>query len=263
MKNKKTGILFGTFDILHKGHLNLFMQARKKCDYLITVIARDKTVRLVKKRKPINNENKRKRNIEKSNLSDLTVLGDLKDKFKAIKKFKLDIIFLGYDQKNFTDNLKKKLDESKINSKIIRLKPFQPEIYKTSKIVHRSAGAIIKNEKGEILMLDRKNIPFGWACPCGHVEEGENPEDALKREIKEETNLKIKKFRLVLHEYLDWNECKRGVRGHDFFIYEVLDWQGDIKKDDESKAIAWVSINELKNLKLEEAWKYIMNKLII
>ena len=52
-------------------------------------------------------------------------------------------------------------------------------------------GAIIKQDE-KLLMLDRKNFPFGWACPAGHVETGETIEQALVREIKEETNLDIR-----------------------------------------------------------------------
>lgn len=128
--------------------------------------------------------------------------------------------------------------------------------------MHRSVAAIIKNNKEEILMLDRKNFPFGWACPAGHVEEGETPEEALKREVKEETGLDTENFELVVHEFLDWNECKRGVKGHDFFVYEISEWNGEILQNKlESKDLQWKSVEEIKNLKLEPAWDYFLKKL--
>lgn len=130
--------------------------------------------------------------------------------------------------------------------------------------MHRSVAAIIKNDKGEILMLDRRNFPYGWACPAGHVEEGETPEEALKREVKEETGLGAKNIELIVHEFLDWNECKHGVKGHDFFVYEVSQWQGEILQNKlESKDLQWKSIAEIKNLKLEPAWEYFLKKLKI
>lgn len=134
MKKSKTAIIFGTFDIVHLGHLNLLKQAKEKCDYLVAVIARDKTVLQVKGKLPRNKEAKRLKQVQRQNITDLVVLGNLRDKYAAIKKYKPDIIFLGYDQKAFTENLELKLKNLKIKSKIIRLKSFKPGIYKTSKM---------------------------------------------------------------------------------------------------------------------------------
>ncbi len=71
----------------------------------------------------------------------------------------------------------------------------RPKIEGSSKgkPMHFSAGAIVKNKKGEILLLDRLNIPLGWACPAGHVDEGESAEKSAIREIKEETGLEAGK----------------------------------------------------------------------
>ena len=55
-------MVFGTFDILHPGHLNFFKQAREFGNFLIAVIARDKTVLKIKGRLPKNNEKKRLKN---------------------------------------------------------------------------------------------------------------------------------------------------------------------------------------------------------
>ncbi|MDD4358309.1 MAG: FAD synthase [Candidatus Pacebacteria bacterium] len=135
IESKTTGILFGTFDILHKGHLNLFKQAREKCNYLIVVIARDETVRKVKNRYPVNSEKRRKEAVKSSLLADKVILGSLKNKFAAIKRYNPDIIFLGYDQIAFTYKLKEELRKMDIDPKIIRLKSFKPEKYKTSLIL--------------------------------------------------------------------------------------------------------------------------------
>lgn len=128
--------------------------------------------------------------------------------------------------------------------------------------MHRSVGAIIR-KNGKILMLDRINPPFGWACPAGHVEEGESPEDAIKREVLEEVRIVVKDFKLVAHEFIPWNECKNGVKGHDFFIYEIMDWDGNVKINYESKNIGWFIPEEIKKMKLEETWRYFIEKLKI
>jgi 8-oxo-dGTP diphosphatase len=126
---------------------------------------------------------------------------------------------------------------------------------------HSTIGAIIKQDS-KILMLDRKNIPLGWACPAGHIEEGETPEETLVREIKEETNLDIIKYKLVIHEAVNFGTCKRGFTGHDWYIYEILDWRGEIRLNhDEHKEIGWKTMAEIKKLKLEEIWEYFFKKL--
>ena len=115
-------MVFGTFDVLHKGHLSYFKQARKYGEYLIAVVARDKTVKEIKGRKPRNNEKKRLKEVKKH--VDKAVLGYIRDKQKVIKKYKPDVVCLGYDQRNFIKGLKK----------FKRLKPYKPHKYKSSKL---------------------------------------------------------------------------------------------------------------------------------
>jgi len=138
MENRtKKVMVFGTFDIIHPGHINFLKQAKKHGNHLTIVIARDQTVKQVKSRLPLNNENKRQQNIIKTKLADQVVLGNLDNKYKIIKQLKPDIICLGYDQIAFTEKLEEKLEEFNLNCKIIKLKPYQPEKYKSSKIVNR------------------------------------------------------------------------------------------------------------------------------
>ena len=135
-------MVFGTFDIFHNGHKNFLKQAKKsvnlgfktKINKLIVIIARDKTVLKVKGKLPRNSEKKRLSAIEESKLADKVILGNLIDKYKAIKKYKPNIICLGYDQQTFTKNLKEKLKKyNLLNTKIVRLKSYYPEKYKSSK----------------------------------------------------------------------------------------------------------------------------------
>ncbi|MCU0680161.1 MAG: adenylyltransferase/cytidyltransferase family protein [Planctomycetes bacterium] len=132
--NKKV-MVFGTFDIFHEGHRNFLKQAKKFGDFLYVLIARDQTVLEVKKTPPLNLESQRLLAIKDSGLADKVILGNLRDKYRAIKKYQPDIICLGYDQNSFNNCLKEKLLELNLGTtKIIRLKPFKPNIYKTSKL---------------------------------------------------------------------------------------------------------------------------------
>jgi argininosuccinate lyase len=49
----------------------------------------------------------------------------------------------------------------------------------------------------KVLLIRRKNEPFGWAIPGGFVDFGESVEDAAVREAKEETGLDVELVRLV------------------------------------------------------------------
>jgi 8-oxo-dGTP diphosphatase len=61
------------------------------------------------------------------------------------------------------------------------------------------AAIILENDKGEFLLTLRDNkpgIPFPnhWDLIGGHVEEGETPEEALVREVKEELDIELKEY---------------------------------------------------------------------
>lgn len=127
-------MVFGTFDILHPGHLNFFRQAKKYGDYLIVVVGRDRTVEKVKGKLPKHNEKERVKQIEKTGLVDKVVLGYLKDHYKIIQEHEPDLICLGYDQDSFADGLPGALKRFKMKTKIVKLKPYKPWVYKTTKL---------------------------------------------------------------------------------------------------------------------------------
>ncbi len=131
---KKRIMIFGTFDMVHKGHENLFMQARAlaKDPFLIVSIARDKNVIKIKGKPPANSESARKKMIKDNQLVDKVVLGGINDHIPHIIIEKPDIIALGYDQRAYVRGLKSQLESSGLITKVIRLKPFKPEKYKTS-----------------------------------------------------------------------------------------------------------------------------------
>jgi FAD synthetase len=116
-------LIFGTFDLLHEGHKNLFEQA-KKYGELIAVIALDETVKKIKGKYPKQKQEIRKKEVEK--YVKKVYLGKKGNKYKIIKEINPDIICLGYDQQTFTEKLKE------LGIKIIKLKPYHPEKYKTS-----------------------------------------------------------------------------------------------------------------------------------
>ncbi len=130
-------MVFGTFDGLHKGHSDFFRQAKRYGDYLIVIVARDKTVKKLKGRLPLYNEKERLEAVKNSKSVDETKLGSKNNPYQIINKIKPEIICLGYDQKSFTNNLRGKLREMGLETKVYRLKPYKPQKYHSSIIMHK------------------------------------------------------------------------------------------------------------------------------
>lgn len=61
-----------------------------------------------------------------------------------------------------------------------------------------SVAAVVRNEAGEILLLDHVLRPAsGWGFPGGFMNAGEQPEESLRREIREETGLELDDVRIL------------------------------------------------------------------
>ncbi len=127
-------LIFGTFDLLHLGHINFIKQAAQLGDELYIVIARDKNVAKLKGNIPIHNENQRIKNIHQLGITHHIILGNLDwhKRYRIINKIKPNIIALGYDQKINLSELKTKLKKYNLKPQIKKLKAYQPNKYKTS-----------------------------------------------------------------------------------------------------------------------------------
>ena len=69
---------------------------------------------------------------------------------------------------------------------------------------------IIEMENGWIVLIKRKNPPFGWALPGGFVDYGESLEEAAVREAKEETSLEI----TLTSQFHTYSDPQRDSRKH-------------------------------------------------
>ncbi|MBI4690075.1 MAG: FAD synthase [Nitrospirae bacterium] len=119
----------GTFDHFHLGHVDFLKQAKALGDELIVIVARDENVKRIKDIFPEHNKNERKENVEKTGIPDKVVLGlNEKDIFIILEQLKPDVIALGYDQRVNEEAISKRIP----NCKVVRLKPFKPEKYKSS-----------------------------------------------------------------------------------------------------------------------------------
>lgn len=132
---KKVVMTFWTFDLFHPGHKYYLSEARREGDYLITVIARDKTVSDLKGKTTRESEQIRKQRVIDSELSDEVILWSLTDHYALIWERKPDVLFFGYDQRSFNnDQLSAYLSEHKLAPRIVIGKPFEPDKWKSSKL---------------------------------------------------------------------------------------------------------------------------------
>lgn len=130
----KKVMAFGTFDHFHAGHEAYLKQAKALGDYLVVIIARDETVKRIKGRNPDQNEKERQMIVKSCGLADKVRLGEPGDKYHVLRKYKPNVIALGYDQFTFTFRLEKFLIDEKMDAKIVRMNPYRPKVYKTSLI---------------------------------------------------------------------------------------------------------------------------------
>jgi len=130
----KKVMVFGTFNVIHPGHLNFFRQAKKYGGRLYVVLARDKTVVEIKDYDPLD-EMARMKKIGGLPMVDKVLLGSVDDKMKVVKEIQPDVICLGYDQSFFVDELEAYLSENNLDIPVMRLKPYVPEKYKSSKLM--------------------------------------------------------------------------------------------------------------------------------
>ncbi len=124
----------GTFDIIHPGHLFYFSEAKKYGDRLIVVVARDGNSEAFKGRKPVHNEKERLEAVRTLKIVDEAVLGNEGSIFSIIKDIKPDVICLGYDQKTRNREVEDELKKNGIRAEVIRIGPYMPNVYKSSKL---------------------------------------------------------------------------------------------------------------------------------
>ena len=127
-------MVFGTFDIIHGGHLHMFKQAKEYGDKLVVVVARDVNVEKIKNNGALHSENERLELLKHINLIDEVVLGDLDDPYKRVLEICPDIVALGYDQKEYVDNLQEALMKCANPCRIVRLTAHKENELKSNKI---------------------------------------------------------------------------------------------------------------------------------
>lgn len=127
-------LAFGTFDLLHRGHKNFLQRAKALGDTLTVVVARDSVVTAHKHQLPYQDEQTRLRGVRRLPIVDNVLLGSATPHdYTLLATLDFDVLAVGYDQLPADDTIRHELDQrGKGHVRIVRLKPFHPEKYKTS-----------------------------------------------------------------------------------------------------------------------------------
>ena len=112
------------------------------------------------------------------------------------------------------------------------------------------AVVISSAENYAVLLIKRKYNPCKnhWALPGGFVESDEKLHDACKRELEEETNVKVKNLKFVSF----YDEIDRDPRGRTITIAytTILPNLPNIKAADDASEAKWIPIDKLAKLDL-------------
>ncbi|MDR0477797.1 MAG: NUDIX hydrolase [Desulfobulbaceae bacterium] len=108
---------------------------------------------------------------------------------------------------------------------------------------------IIIEIDGKIVLIKRKNPPFGWALPGGFVDYGESFEWAAEREALEETNLVV----TGLKQFHTYSRPDRDTRQHTASTVYVAQAEGIPKAGDDAGDAALFTENNLPPLAFDHA----------
>lgn len=101
-------------------------------------------------------------------------------------------------------------------------------------------GIIWNTDRTRVIAIHRRDIDI-WVLPGGGIEENETPEEAILREVEEETGLKSEIIRKV-GEYTPINRLASLTH-----LYECRIISGHLTVGDESRAVEFISIEQLPN----------------
>jgi ADP-ribose pyrophosphatase YjhB (NUDIX family) len=101
------------------------------------------------------------------------------------------------------------------------------------RVPRSTVDVIIELEDQGIVLIRRKNPPYGWAIPGGFVDYGETLEQAAVREAREETSLEVRLTR-QFHAYSD---PARDPRGHTVSVVFIASARGQPQAADDAQEI--------------------------
>jgi len=114
-----------------------------------------------------------------------------------------------------------------------------------------TVGALIFSPEGKLLLVRARKWRDMYVVPGGHIELGERMENALRREVKEETGLDIYGIEFLCFQEFVYDDMFWKPRHFIFFDYVCRTDSTDVKLNSEAQEYVWVSIEEALELSIE------------
>ncbi len=113
-----------------------------------------------------------------------------------------------------------------------------------------TVGAVIFNPEGKVLLCRSKKWGDKYVFPGGHIELGEKMEDALRREVKEETGLEVFDIQLISLQEAVYSDTFEARRHFIFIDFLCKTNSSEVILNDEAEAFEWVNLKDIGNYAL-------------
>jgi phosphoglycolate phosphatase len=116
-----------------------------------------------------------------------------------------------------------------------------------------TVGALVFDQAGQVLMVRTRKWSNRWGIPGGKIKHRETALEALRRELKEETNLEVDEVRFVLvQDCIDSPEFYREAHFILLNYTAVRTGSTPVQLNDEAEEFRWVPLDETLRLPLNE-----------
>lgn len=106
---------------------------------------------------------------------------------------------------------------------------------------------IINSKNGKILVQERVKSWQGIAFPGGKLKEGESIIESVKREVYEETGLKVSNLKICgIKDWYDYKEKTRNL----IFLFETDTYKGKLIHETNEGKVYWVTYDELSKMNI-------------
>ncbi len=115
-----------------------------------------------------------------------------------------------------------------------------------------TVGAVILNPEDKVLICQSNKWNRKYVIPGGHIEAGEKMEEALTREVKEETGLEVYDIQLLGITESIYSKSFHNQKHFIFVDFICLSDSSQVTLNEESQSYKWIELSEIENYDLEE-----------